>query len=292
MNSDIIYKYLLQFFPAHLRDLLYCYFNTYDSVCEIRLRVDRCISFTVKSKTVLSKIYVCRNDMDHIIDAMTQNNIYLYEPIMINGFLPLDHNIRVGLSGDVYVSNDKIKSLRYINNVNIRIPDIQTVECRSICQFITDDPTDGNLIVISPPYSGKTTLLRSIAQQLSSEPYLKRLCIIDTNRELNINNDGSVTADVFSGYPKRIGINIATRYFSPEYIICDELSTIKEIQAISGVINRGVNVIASVHGDLRCKNENPAINIIKSMKLFNKYVSIVREKDDFIYKTGAFSELN
>ena len=53
--------------------------------------------------------------------------------------------------------------------------------------------------------------------------------------------------DVLSGYPRSHGMEIAMRTLSPEYIICDELSSREDRQALLQCIGSGIRICTSVH---------------------------------------------
>ena len=72
--------------------------------------------------------------------------------------------------------------------------------------------------------------------------------------------------DVFDSYKKSDAIIQAVRSMSPDVIVCDEISTIKDVDAVSLALNSGVSFIATLHAD----NENElmrrpiAKNLLKS----------------------------
>ena len=80
---------------------------------------------------------------------------------------------------------------------------------------------------------GKTTLLRSVAKKLSSGESPMRTVVIDTRGELSFSNDSEdLCLDVLSGYPRRDGVDIATRCLNAEVIICDEIGDYEEAMAL------------------------------------------------------------
>lgn len=96
------------------------------------------------------------------------------------------------------------------------------------------------MLIYSPPGEGKTTLLRDIASLLSSPPYLRRVAVIDSRAELFREDSFSASiADIYTGYPKAYGIELATRTMSPQFIVCDELGT-EEAKSVMEDQNCGV----------------------------------------------------
>ena len=53
--------------------------------------------------------------------------------------------------------------------------------------------------------------------------------------------------DVFDGYPKAQGMQIALRVMTPDYIICDELGSEAETAAVLASMNSGVSILATAH---------------------------------------------
>ena len=54
---------------------------------------------------------------------------------------------------------------------------------------------------------------------------------------------------MLTGFPKLTAIEIATRAFSPDYIILDEVASVEEAQAIAQAVNCGVRFALSIHAD-------------------------------------------
>ena len=57
-----------------------------------------------------------------------------------------------------------------------------------------------------------------------------------------------IRSDVLDNCLKTNGIIMAIRSLSPEVIICDEIGTMQEIEALSMAFNSGVKMILTVHG--------------------------------------------
>lgn len=53
--------------------------------------------------------------------------------------------------------------------------------------------------------------------------------------------------DILNGYPKAEGLTQAIRTLSPNVIVCDEIGTERDIQAIRQAVHAGVKLIVSMH---------------------------------------------
>ena len=123
-----------------------------------------------------------------------------------------------------------------------------------------------SILVLGHPGIGKTTIIREIARILSNEME-KRVVIVDTSNE--IAGDHDIT-HVAVGYSRRLQVKNprlqhqslieAVENHMPEVIIIDEIGT--EIEALSArtIAERGVNLIATAHGDqLESLVKNPIL---------------------------------
>ena len=81
--------------------------------------------------------------------------------------------------------------------------------------------------------------------------------------------------DILSGYPRSQGIEIAIRTMSPDYIICDEISSPDDRQALLQCIGSGVRICTSIHAgtlsELQC---HPVLQDIPN--IFQWYYGIDR----------------
>jgi stage III sporulation protein SpoIIIAA len=112
-----------------------------------------------------------------------------------------------------------------------------------------------NILLLGRPGVGKTTMLREMARVLSVEAK-KRVIIVDTSNE--IAGDGDVPHAAI-GRSRRMqvpspslqhGVMIeAVENHMPETIIIDEMGTEQEAAAARTIAERGVQLIATAHGN-------------------------------------------
>lgn len=254
--------------PAELK----CLFNGIpdnikETVNEVRIRAGRPIVLVCKN----NRFYVIEQDghpglttvrgfpiphklVEESVRSMSGYSLHSVQDSLINGFLTLPGGHRAGLAGSVAREGEKITSIRRIDSINLRIARQIPGASNTICHHYRQYGLDGTLL-IGPPASGKTTLLRDLCHQLSEgncgEIY--KVSLIDERGEIAAvyrgqpQNDVGWNTDVFDGYSKKIGIDIAIRCMSPDVIICDEIGAVGDIESILSGINAGVIMIATAH---------------------------------------------
>ena len=165
--------------------------------------------------------------------------------------------------------NGKITAVRDICAVNLRIArEIKGAADDIMRLFFSDGLC--SVIIAGPPSSGKTTVLRDLARQLSSaEGSFGKVFICDERGEIGASfsgteqNDVGINSDLITSYPKAEGIIIGLRSFSPDIIICDEVSTYEEARAIVSGVNSGVCFALGIHA--RSERELKSKAVLKTL---------------------------
>ncbi len=247
------------------------------SINEIRLAVDRPITLTVGEKSVLLGDTVSVEEMNSTVSNFCRGSLHSFEKTMAEGYIPLSNGCRVGVCGKYSEG-----SITEVTSVVVRIPRSIYGIGDGLCKRLMMN--GGGMLLYSPPGVGKTTLLRDIASTLSSPPYLKRVAVIDSRNEI-FRPDAfrRSIADIYNSYPKSIGIELAVRTMSPQYVVCDELGA-DEANCVLSTQSFGVPLIASAHA--------PSLDALLSRKVFKEldecgifatYVGITREGRGFSF---------
>lgn len=248
-----------------------------DAICEIRLHSGRPMTVT-STKANIHCLTVCtEEEISETVFKMCGGSLHSFSETLKNGYIPLKNGCRVGVSGTMsggYV--------RDITSLCIRIPRTVRSVGASLCRRLTSSRK--GMLIYSPPGEGKTTLLRDIASSLSSPPNCLRVSVIDTRNEI-FREDAfeRSAADIYIAYPKAIGIELATRTMSPQYIICDELGS-EEAASVLSAQNCGVPLVATAHApSLDALLKRKAFRELDSAGVFGFYVGIRRENDGYIF---------
>lgn len=232
--------------PAELVDALY----TLKDIRELRIRNNRAVKVNVAGQWYFAcssgltqnsgKAIVLGDVCDTIVKIACNNSVYAYEKMLAKGFFTLEDGVRVGVCGHVAGSSEVV--FRKYTSLCFRIP--HYVSCVDDATF--NKCQNGNVVVIGPPCSGKTTFLRDLSVKLSKQC---SVLVVDERGELFYDDDllGSCNCDVLKWSNKEYAFEVGIRSMSPDYIVCDELAD-SEIGFVKSCIYSGVKIACSVHG--------------------------------------------
>ena len=263
------------------------------NVEEIRLRCMRYSSVVCSGKNIMLRMVLRQSEINEILKGMCNGSLYAYSDTINQGYISLPDGVRVGVCGRATCESERIIGVYDISSLCIRIPHKAPHVGGKICSLFEQMGGCHEILIYSPPGVGKTTVLRGVTSILSGKENPLRTVVIDTRGELSFaNDDVSLCIDILSGYPKRQGIEIATRTLNPQVIICDEIGDYEEAMALVGSHNCGVPLIASAHaGTLEELLSRSAIRLLHEAKIFGAYVKISRSyKMDFNYEVTLREE--
>lgn len=164
---------ILRLFPAGKRSFWEKTVRNQQRLQEIRLRVDRPLILKLSGKEVfLTKegnftedkeqaVRVPEEEMLEILQHVCSYSFYAYEEELKRGYLTAPGGHRIGVAGQAVLSeNGQVRSLKNISFLNIRVAH----ECKGAADGILEGVYQGgnvrNVLILSEPGGGKTTLLR------------------------------------------------------------------------------------------------------------------------------------
>ena len=239
-----------------------------NSALEVRLRVDKPLAITLPNRSWFVDIESCMHnipshcfavtpgELDETVLAMCSYSVHAHYNEIKNGYISLRGGHRAGVCGRAVITDGKISAVKDITSINLRIARDIRGAANAVVEAAFSEKLQGVLIA-GPPASGKTTILRDLARQLSSGKTGRhyKVAVIDERGELGAvhegipQNDLGPGCDILSGYPKSEGILMAVRTLSPQVIICDEIGAEQEVSGMLGGLRCGVKIIASAHAD-------------------------------------------
>ncbi len=251
---------------------------------EIRMRAGRRCSVVAAGRNIMLGTVLDEGELNDILEGMCQGSLYAFSDTINQGYISLSGGVRVGVCGRAGCEGDRIIGIYEVSSLSVRIPHKSRPVGAEICRLLHSFERTEGVLVYSPPGVGKTTLLRSVATMLASGAWESgrdpmRTVVIDTRGELAFANEGrDLCLDVLSGYPRRKGIEIATRCLNAEVIICDEIGDYEEAMSLVASHNCGVPLIASAHaGSVEQLLSRTGLRLLHEAKIFGAYAGLERD---------------
>lgn len=274
----LIHFNMLEFLPKNLQT----YFNfNMDKLYEIRLRVNQEILvffdkeyIFLKDLSKTQESIVCRqNDIDFIINFITENSIYAFNEEIKQGYITYKNGVRFGLCGKVISEHGQVKTITNISSINVRIPhEISGISNNLLNKIIIKDEIK-NTLIFSPPFLGKTTLIKDLAKNINNN-YFYQILVIDERGEFENVNGKNIDKISFS--KKDYAFNYIIRSMSPEIIICDEIYSENDWNFLNEITKTGIKVIVTCHAE---KIEDILRKQFFNKEIFDIYIQIKKEKE-------------
>lgn len=250
---------MLDFLPEKYLSALS--FINIENLCELRLRAGKPVVINYKGRysylcergingSVNGSLYADYNELEEIVFRASEYSMYSVTEQLKQGFLTGNKGERIGIVGSFVYENGKVFTVKEITSLNIRVPH-EILGCSDGIYDICLKGGLKNVLVLSAPGRGKTTILRDLARRICDNNIINVL-INDERNEIaaaykNFTLNIGAYCDVIRYTYKKDAFSSAVRAMRPDVIITDELASTEDVQAVCDCIRSGVNVIASVH---------------------------------------------
>lgn len=243
---------MLEFLPEMIKNAID--FLNYNLIYEIRMRENQPIMVNYFGKyrflgvrglteRAENAIRCSKEDIDACIYKAGKYSVYSIEEQIKKGFLTAGNGERIGIVGEYVFDKGQPLTIRNFSSVCIRVPHEivgagEQIYNRCMCDKVN------NVLIMSPPGLGKTTILRDLGRILSNKTQ-KNILICDERGEICAGELG-FTSDIMKFAEKRYAFENGIRAMRPDIIITDELSEI-DCESVKKAIYAGIIVIASAH---------------------------------------------
>ena len=262
---------MLEFLPQTVKNGLNQINTSY--LYEIRLRAEKPVTVNYQGKYRYLGCYGITERREKALISSAEDiadcvfkagnfSVYSVEEELKQGFLTAKGGVRIGISGEYVFEKGQPLSLRNYTSLCIRVPH----EIKGCAGEIYTRCMSGrvqNLLLMSSPGLGKTTILRDLSRILS-EKTRKNILICDERGEICVGEYGD-SCDVIRFCDKERAFMAGIRAMRPEIIITDELSY-GDCATLRKAVAAGICVIASAHYSSFSFVETPF------KELFERYV--------------------
>ncbi|KIY21957.1 MULTISPECIES: stage III sporulation protein AA [Mesobacillus] len=261
--------------------------NDIDGIEEIRIRINRPLEITVRGKPNFLPYIVHPEDAVQLLNKLGHFSMYTLEEELKRGYITVAGGHRVGLAGKVILENGSVKAIRDISSFNFRIAREKIGIADPLLPYLYQNSWKHTMIV-GPPQTGKTTLLRDIARIISSGIPEKKVPplkagIVDERSEIAgcVKGVPQLTfgprVDILDSCPKAEGMMMMIRSMSPDVLVVDEIGRKEDAEAILEAVNAGIKLIMTTHGEsLLDIQKRPTLKPILDMGIFDRFVVLGR----------------
>ncbi|MBQ7760709.1 MAG: hypothetical protein IJ400_01525 [Clostridia bacterium] len=282
----------LSFLLNHIRTglLKYFYENKCTTINEIRIKAENTISLITNTGSKITDIFVSKSELEQIITDLCGGSIYAHIDEIKQGYISVGMGIRAGVCGKAIFNGDEITSITNFTSVNLRFPHLIKDAGLYLYRNMQIMNFKGSILLFSAPGVGKTTILRDFCHKLSQNNSSIRFALIDTREEISTCFKENLRGDIYLSYPKGVAIELATKSMTPNLIICDEISSQEEANAILKASHGGVSLVSTTHaGSFEELMSKEIIKNLINAGVFDLAIGVYRNEGEKRYTFSTHS---
>ncbi len=294
MGGGTFVEEALRVLPENVKKILLQYTEMEKSTIEeIRMRINRPLEIMINGKPNFPLLngqtyFISKDDSSQMINKLSHYSLYALEEELKKGFVTIEGGHRVGLAGKVITLNGHVKAIRDIASFNVRIAKQKLGIAIPLVSYLYAGGWT-NTIILGPPQSGKTTMLRDLTRIMAEGDDIRRIPsakvgIVDERSEIAGCVQGipqhrlGNRVDVLDACPKAEGMMMMIRSMSPEILIVDEIGRKEDSEAIVEAINAGINLVVTVHGtSMDDLHRRPSMKALLNSGSFERIVELSRK---------------
>lgn len=227
------------------------------------------------------------SQLEDCFERLCEYSVHTHQQEIREGYVSTRSGCRAGIAGTVVTQDGQIVAMRRITSICIRIARRHDgCSAALAAELIDENGLIRSALLAGEPSSGKTSLLRDLARQLSGGRLGRRYrtVVVDERGELSAAG-GLTECDVLLHCPKGEGVLQAVRCLAPDVVLFDELGTMEEVQAVMAGLNAGVAAIATAHGrDLLTLLRRPPVRAALEGGAFSRVVLLEGRRTPGIWR--------
>ena len=152
---------------------------------ELRLHAGRIARTVDRGLTYPTDLIPRAEELAEVLKRLCGGSLYAYANTINQGYLTVEGGIRIGVCGSAALEGGQIIGVHNVTGLIIRIPHAVKLSTSQIADIFFAGLLPRGILFYSLPGVGKTTVLRSLARELSSPHRGLHTVAVDTREELS-----------------------------------------------------------------------------------------------------------